>query len=58
VQGFWPLESFAELADGPSGCGEVARGGCSFAMTSSVTRSTVLTEAGRRAGRNMTLPLH
>jgi len=27
----WPVEELAELADGPTGRGEVARGGCSFA---------------------------
>ena len=36
-----------ELADGPTGCGEVATGCCLFAWNSSVTRSTVLTEAER-----------
>jgi hypothetical protein len=28
---FRPVEESAELADGPSRCGEVARGGCLFA---------------------------
>jgi hypothetical protein len=28
---FWPVEELAQLADGPIGCGEVARGGCLFA---------------------------
>jgi len=42
VQGFWPVE---ELADGPTGRGEVARGVCSFAWNFSMTRSTVLTGA-------------
>jgi hypothetical protein len=37
-----------ELADGPVGCGEVTRGGCSYAWNLSVTRSTVLTEAERK----------
>jgi hypothetical protein len=31
----------AELADGPNGCGEVARGGCAFAWNFSVTRPGV-----------------
>jgi len=31
VHGFCPVEVGEELADGPSGCGEVARGGCLFA---------------------------
>jgi hypothetical protein len=26
--GFWPAEDLVELAVGPAGCGEVARGGC------------------------------
>jgi hypothetical protein len=47
VNGFWPVEELAEVADGPTGCGEIARGGCSFAWNFSVTRSTVLTEAER-----------
>ena len=34
---FRPVEESAELADGPSGCGEVARGGCLFAWNFSVT---------------------
>jgi hypothetical protein len=36
---FWQLE-LSELADGPTGCGEVARCGCSFAWNFSATRST------------------
>jgi hypothetical protein len=28
---FWPVEELEELADVPTGCGEVARGGCAFA---------------------------
>jgi hypothetical protein len=28
VYGFWSVEVLGELADGYSGCGEVARGGC------------------------------
>jgi hypothetical protein len=35
------------LADGPTGCGEMARGGCLFAWNFSVTRSAVPTEAER-----------
>ena len=58
MHGFWPVEELAELADGPTGRGEVARGGCSFAWNSSVTRSTVLTGAERRAGPNMVLLQH
>ena len=37
-----------ELADEPAGCGEVARGGCSYAWNLNVTRSTVRTEAERK----------
>jgi hypothetical protein len=36
-----------ELADGPTGCGEVARGWCLFALNLSVTRSSVLKEVER-----------
>jgi hypothetical protein len=28
VYGFCPVEELAELVDGPTGCGEVAGGGC------------------------------
>jgi hypothetical protein len=38
VHRFWPVEELAELADGPSGCGGVARGGCLFDWNFSVTR--------------------
>ena len=58
MHGFWPVEELAELADGPTGRGEVARGGCSFAWNFSVTRSPVLTGAERRAGPNMALLQH
>jgi len=58
LHGFWPVEELAELADGPTGRGEVARGGCSFAWNFIVTRSTVLTGAERRAGPNMALLQH
>lgn len=30
VCGFWPVEDLAEMADGPTACGKVARGGCSI----------------------------
>jgi len=33
---FWPME-LAELADGPTRCAEVGKGGCSFAWNISVT---------------------
>jgi hypothetical protein len=39
---------FAQLSDGPTGGGEVARGGCLFAFNFSVARSTVPTGADRR----------
>ena len=37
---FWPIE-FAELADGPVGRGNVARGGCLFAWNVSATERTI-----------------
>ena len=49
---FRPVGVLAELVDGPTGCGEVARGGCSFAWNLSVTRSTVFKEAERRTRPN------
>ena len=52
VLGFCPVE---ELADGPTGCGEVARGGCLFARNFSLTSSAVLTVAERMARPNTTL---
>jgi len=58
VHGFWPVEELAELAGGPTACGEMARGGCLCAWNFSVTRSPVLTEAERRTRRNITLSLH
>jgi hypothetical protein len=58
VYGFWPMVGLAELADGPTGCGEVARGGCWFAWNLSVTRSTVVTVAERRSRLKMTLLLN
>jgi hypothetical protein len=41
-----------ELADGPTGRGEVTKGGCSFAWNISVTMSPVL--SGRREGLDQT----
>jgi len=52
VLGFGPVE---ELADGPAGCGDVARDECLFARDFSVTSSTVLTAAERKARTNTTL---
>jgi len=37
-----------ELADRPTGCGKVVRGGCLFMWNFSVTSSTVLVEVERR----------
>ena len=45
---FGRWKELAELADGPTGCGEVARGGCLFARNFIVTRSTVLNEGGEK----------
>ena len=47
-----------ELADEPTGRGEVASCGCIFAWNFSVSRSTVLAEAERGNRQNMTLSLH
>jgi hypothetical protein len=41
------VEELAELADGLTGRGVVASGGCLFACNFSVTRLTLLTEARR-----------
>ena len=54
VHGFWSVE-LTEPVTEPTGCGEVARGGCLFACNFSVTKSTVLTETDRRTRANMTL---
>lgn len=43
VHGFWPVKDLVRLADGPTRCGELARGGCLI-----VTMSTALTAAERR----------
>jgi hypothetical protein len=45
---FWPVKEIAELAGGPTGCGEMARGGCSLAWNYSVARTAVFTEVERR----------
>ena len=54
------LQSLAELADGPSGCGEVARGGFCCAWNLSVTRTVVLYVRRMRADARpiATLSLH
>ena len=36
-----------KLADGPNGCHKVVKGGCSFALKFSVTRSAAHSEAER-----------
>jgi hypothetical protein len=43
VYDFWPVQ-LVELAEGPTGCGEVAMDGCSLAWNFGVTRSAILTE--------------
>jgi len=55
VHGFCPVEVLAQLADGPTGCGDVARGGCLFAWNLGATRTVVLTEAERKARPYMAL---
>ena len=58
VHGFWPADEFVDLADGPTGCGEVARGGCLCALNFSVTRCCVPRQVERRTRPNMMLSLH
>jgi hypothetical protein len=41
------------LADGPTTCGDVVKGGCYFTWKFNVIGSTVLTEAGRRTTPNV-----
>jgi hypothetical protein len=38
VYGIRPVEELPELADGPTGCSEVASGGCAVAWNVRVTR--------------------
>lgn len=45
---FWPVEGIAKLGDGPTGCHEVVKCGCSFAWNFSMTRSAAITEVERR----------
>jgi len=40
MQGFWLAEEITELAGEPTGCGELARGGCSSASNFGVTKPT------------------
>ena len=51
---FWPVEELTKLADEPTGRGEVAKGGCSFAWNFGATRSPALPR-GRREGLGQTL---
>jgi len=46
------------MADGPIGCGELARGRFLFAWNFSVTSSPLLMEAERSTRPNMTLSLY
>ena len=55
MNGFCLVEVVAELADGPTGCGEVARGGCLFACNFRATRTGILSETERKARPNMSL---
>ena len=48
------MEEFAELADEPTWCGEVARVGCLFAWSFTVTKSVVPTVVERRTRPNVT----
>jgi hypothetical protein len=45
---FWPAQELVLLANGPTRCGEVSRGGCLFARNIRVARPTVFTEAQGR----------
>jgi hypothetical protein len=55
LHGFWPVEESTKLVDEPTGRGEVAKGGCSFAWNFSVTRPPVLTGTEGRTRPNMAL---
>jgi hypothetical protein len=52
--GFSRVE-LVELAEGPTGCCKMARGGCRYAWNFSVTRSAVIEVAERRSRSNMAL---
>ena len=58
VHGFWPLQELVLLANEPTRCGEVARGGCLYAWNVRVTRPPVHTEVQRRSRPNTVLSLH
>jgi len=52
------VKGLVELADGRTGCGQVAWDGCLFAWNLSVTGSAILREADRRTRPNVKLSLH
>ena len=56
--GFLLVKGLVELADGRTGCGQVAWDGCLFAWNLSVTGSAILREADRRTRPNVKLSLH
>jgi hypothetical protein len=53
VHGFWPVEDLAELADGPTTCGDVVRSRCFSTWNFSLRGSTVLMEAEGRTRSNV-----
>jgi len=55
VRGFWPVEGLAELADGPTTCGDVVRGWVFSTWNFSVRGSPVFTEVERRTRPNVLL---
>jgi hypothetical protein len=48
VHGFWPVEELAELAEGPTVCGEVGKNGCLFAWNFSVKCQLYLHGGGEK----------
>lgn len=48
VHGFWPVEESVDLANGPPGGGELAKGGCFICLELTVIRSTVLRQRGEK----------
>jgi len=53
VNGLWPVDDLAELADGPTTGGDVVRDGCFSTSNFSLTGSTVLMDAERRTIPNV-----
>ena len=47
VESSLPVEQTAELVDGHTGCGELAKGGCLFAWNFVVTSSAVIRGGGK-----------